>query len=124
MVSRGTYKRDVLHDNKVVGEGESVVAQFPIISPNVNLLDFMYDTDEECDVAPIKRTRESPKNKVLEGESSNSQQKKNAKETNLEDKYRKKQSRRKIKIDDMPMGQGVESFDLKQELISSGLCIT
>ena len=38
----------------------------------------MYDADEECDVAPIKRTRESQKNKAVEEETSNSPQKKKA----------------------------------------------
>ena len=42
----------------------------------------------------------------------------------MEGEPRKKHSRRKIKIDDMPMGKGVEPFDLKQELISSGPRIT
>ena len=60
----------------------------------------------------------------MEGETSNYQQKKKAKETNLEDEPRKKHSQRKIKIDDMSMGKGVEPFDLKQELISSGPRIT
>ena len=110
-------------NTQVAGE-ENIAAQIPTIPPNVNLLDIMYDTDEECDVAPIKRTRESQKNKAVEGETSNSQQKKKAKETNLEGEPRKKHSRRKIKIDDMPMGKGVELFDLNQELISSGPRIT
>ena len=47
--------------NTQIPGGESVVAQVPTIPPNVNLLDFMYDTDEECKIAPIKRTRESQK---------------------------------------------------------------
>ena len=55
--------------------GENISTHIPTIPPNVNLLEFMYDTNEECDVAPIKRTRESPKNKAMEGETSNSQQK-------------------------------------------------
>ena len=48
------------------------------------------------------------KNKELEGEYSNSQQKKKVRETNLEDRPTKKHSRRKIKIDDMTMEKGVD----------------
>ena len=50
--------------------------------------------------------------------------KKKAKNTSLEDRSRKKHLRRKIKIDDMPMGKGVEPFDLKQKLIFNGPRIT
>ena len=42
----------------------------------------------------------------------------------MEGEPRKKHSRQKTKIDDMRMGKGVELFDLKQELISSGPRIT
>ena len=84
----------------------------------------MYDIVEDCDVAHSKTTCVSHKNKELECEPSNSQQKKKAKETNLEDRPRKKHSGRKIQIDDMPMGKSVEPFDFKQELIFSGLRIT
>ena len=101
--------------------GEKTLVQIP---PKVNLIDFVYDIAEHCDVAHIKTTIASHKNKGLVGESNNSQQKKKAKKNNLEDRPRKKHSRRKIKIDDMPMGKYVEPFDLKQELISSGPRIT
>ena len=110
--------------NNHVVRGESTLLQIPTIPAKVNLLDFVYDIVKDCDIAHIKTTSASHKNEELEGDSSNSQQKKKTKEANLEDRPRKKHSRRKIKIDNMPMGRGVEPFDLKQELISSGLCIT
>ena len=100
--------------------GESTLVQIPTSPPKVNLLDFVYDIVEDCDVACNKTTTASHKNKELEGEASNSQQKKKSKETNLEDGPRKKYPQRKIKIDDMLMGKGMEPFDLKQKLISGG----
>ena len=57
-------------------------------------------------------------------ENSNSQQEKRSKETNLEDGTRKKHLQRKINVDDMPTGKGVESFNLKQEIICGGPRIT
>ena len=60
--------------------------QIPTIPTKVNLLDFVYDIAEDCDVAHIKTTSASHKNKVLEGQSSNSQQMKKAKNNILEDK--------------------------------------
>ena len=78
----------------------------------------MYDIVEDCD-AHIKK-------KEFEGESSISQQKKKVKETNFEDRPRRKQiSWKKIKIDDIAStGKGVKPFNLEQELISSGQHIT
>ena len=110
-------------NNHVVG-GESTLVQIPTIPPKVNLIDFVYDIAKYRDVAHIKTTSASHKNKELGGESSSSKQKKKAKETSLEDRPKKKHSQRNIKIDDMPMGKGVEPFNLKQELISSGPGIT
>ena len=80
----------------------------------------MYDIAEDCDVAHVKTSSASYKNKELEAESSNSQQKKKVRETNLMGRHKKKHSQRKIKIDDMPMWKGVEPFTLKQEITSSG----
>ena len=105
--------------NNHVG-GESTLAQIPTSPHKVNLLDCVYDIVEDCD----KTTSASHENKELEGDSSNSQQKRKSKENNLEDEPRKKHPQRKIKIDDMPMGKDVELFDLKQKLIFSGPRIT
>ena len=79
--------------NPVKAGEENIVGPIPTIPPHVNLLDFMYDIDDECDVVPIKRTRESQKNNAVEGETSNSQQKKKVKETNSEGEPRKKHLR-------------------------------
>ena len=100
------------------------VAQVQTIPPNVNLLDFMYNTDDDCDVVPIKRTRATHKGKEVEGESSNPQIKKKTKESKMENPSKRRRSRRKINMEDMPMGKGVEPFDLKQELITNGPRIT
>ena len=62
-------------------------------APKVILLDLVYDIVEDCDIAHIKTTSASHKNKELEGESHNSQQKK-VKETNLEDRPRKKRAKK------------------------------
>ena len=58
-------------NNNVVG-GENTLVQIPTSPPKVNLLDFVYDIAEDCDVAHIKTTSASHKNKGLVGESSNS----------------------------------------------------
>ena len=55
----------------------------------------------------------------MEGESSNPQIKKKTKESKMENP-----SRRKINMEDMPMGKGVELFNVKQELITNGPRIT
>ena len=107
--------------------GPLPMAQVPIIPPNINLLDFMYDIDDDCDVLPIKRTRATHKGKEVEGESSNPQIKKKAKEfmeSQMENPSKRCRSRRKINMEDMPMGKGVEPFDLKQEFITNGPRIT
>ena len=64
--------------------------QIPTIPLNVNLIDFTYDIADDSNVVHIKITSASHKYKELEGESSNSQQKKKANENNLEDRPRKK----------------------------------
>ena len=88
------------------------MAKVPKIPPIVNLLDFMYDTNNDCGVVPIKRTRETHKDKEVKGETSNPQIKK------------KQRSRRNINMVDMPMGKGVEPFDLKPKFITNGPWIT
>ena len=45
----------------------------PTIPSNVNLLDFVYDTNNDYDVVPIKRTQETHKSKDVEGYSRNPQ---------------------------------------------------
>ena len=57
--------------NQLTG-GESTLAKIPTISPNENLLDFVYDIDEDCDLATIATISASRKNKELEVESCNS----------------------------------------------------
>ena len=60
----------------------------------------------------------------MEGESSAARQKK---ERKLEGRPKRKRShskKRKIKMEDIPMGVGIEAFNLKHELISSGPRIT
>ena len=112
-------------NNQVSSDGGPLpMAQVPTIPSNVNLLDFMYDTDDDCDVVPIKRTRATHKGKEVEGESSNPQIKKKTKESKMENPSKRRRSRRKINMEDMPMGKGVEPFDLKQELITNGPRIT
>ena len=65
----------------------------------------MYDIAEDCDVAHVKTSSASYKNKELEAESSNSQQKEKAREINLEDRpSRQRHLQKKIKIDDIHMG--------------------
>ena len=59
----------------MVGE-ENTLVQIPTIPPTVNLIDFVYAIAEDCDVAQIKITSASHKKKELDGESSNSQTKK------------------------------------------------
>ena len=117
-----------INNNQASTDGGPLpMAQVPTIPPNVNLLDFMYDTDDDCDVVPIKRTRATHKGKEVEGESSNPQIKKKAKESmeyKMENPSKRHRSRRKINMEDMPMGKGVEPFDLKQELITNGPRIT
>jgi hypothetical protein len=49
------------------GSGPLLVSQIPVILPNINFLDFMDDTDNECNVATIKRTRALNKER-MEGE--------------------------------------------------------
>ena len=100
------------------------MAQVPTIPHNVNVLNFIDDSDNVCEVALVKRTRSSQKEKEVEGESSASRQKKKSKENGKEEKLRRGHSRRKIKMEDIPMGEGVEDFNLKHELISSGPRIT
>ena len=118
VVLRDIYPHKVLHNSKTIGvEGcinfrvikitltitltnhvvgaESTLVQIPTIPLKVNLLDFVDDIVEDCDIAHIKTTSASHKNNGLYGESSNSQQKK-AKETHLEDRPKKKHSRRNI----------------------------
>ena len=60
----------------------------------------------------------------MEEESTNSQQQKNATGNNLEDRPKMHHLERKIKIVDVPMEICAESFDLKQDLISTGYFIT
>ena len=113
------------NNNEVSSDGGPLsISQVPTIPPNVNLLDFMYDTDNDCDVAPIKRTQPTQKGKEVEGESSNPQIKKKAKESKMENPSKRHRSRRKINMEDMPMGKGVELFNVKQELITNGPRIT
>ena len=45
--------------NNHVVRGESTLLQIPTIPAKVNLLDFVYDIAEDCDVAHIKQTCES-----------------------------------------------------------------
>ena len=112
------------NNNEVEGNVTLPMAQVPTIPHNVNLLNFIDDSDNSFEVAPVKRTRSSQKEKEVEGESSASRQKKKSKENEKEEKLRRRHSRRKIKMEDIPMGEGVEAFNLKHELISSGPRIT
>ena len=99
------------------------MAQVPTIPPNVNLLDFMYDTDDDCDVVPIKRTRGTHKGKEVEGDSSNPQIKKKV-VSKMENPSKIHLSRRQINMEDMPMEKEVELFNVQQELITNGPRIT
>ena len=112
------------NNNEVEGSVTLPMAQVPTIPHNVNLLNFIDDSDNSFEVAPVKRTRSSQKEKEVEGESSASRQKKKSKENEKEEKLRRRHSRRKIKMEDIRMGEGVESFNSKHELISSGPRIT
>ena len=116
------------NENQVARDGGRLpMAQVKTIPPKVNLLNFMYDTEDECDIAPVKRTRASYKRKEVEGESCNSQVKKkmkDSKESKVEGQPKKHRARRKIKMEDLLIGRGVDPFNLKQELISSGPRIT
>ena len=67
-------------NNGVEGGVTLPMAQVPIIPHNVNLLNFIDDTDNAFEVAPMKRTRASQKEKEVEGESSASRHKKKLKE--------------------------------------------
>ena len=72
------------NNNQVCSDGGQLpIAQVPTIPPNVNLLDFMYDIDNDSDVVPIKKNQ-MHKGKEVEGESSNPQIKKKAKECKME----------------------------------------
>ena len=85
------------------------MAQVPLIPHiNMNLLNFMDDSDNACEVVPVKRTRASQKEKEVEEESSASRQKKRSKENEKEERFKRRQSRRKIKMEDIPMGEGVK----------------
>ena len=45
------------NNNQVSCDGGPLqIVQVPTIPANVNLLDFMYNIDDDCDVVPIKRT--------------------------------------------------------------------
>ena len=116
------------NENQVARDGGRLpMAQVKTIPPKVNLLNFMYDTEDECDIAPVKRTRASYKGKEVEGESCNSQVKKkmkDSKESKVEGQPKKHRARKKIKMEDLLIGRGVDPFNLKQELISSGPRIT
>ena len=135
-LGRGLYQvqrnpnvtNNIENKNQVARDGGRLpMAQVPSILPNVNLLNFMYDTEDECDIAPVKRTRASYNGKEVEGESCNSQVKKkmkDSKESKVEGQPKKHRARKKIKMEDLPIGRGVDPFNLKQELISSGPRIT
>ena len=113
--------------NNGVEGGESItlpMAQVPTIPHNVNLLNFIDDSDNACEVAPMKRTRASQKEKEVDGESSASRHKKKLRENEKKEKLRRRRSKRKIKMEDISMGEGVEASNLKHELISSGPRIT
>ena len=73
----------------------------------MNLLNFIDDSDHSCEVVPLKRTRASQKEKKVKGESSALRQKKKSKENDKEEKLRRRHSRRQIKMEDIPMGEGV-----------------
>ena len=60
----------------------------------------------------------------MEGESRDPQIKKKANESKMENPSKGHCSRRKINMEDMPMGKGVELFNVKQELITNGPRIT
>ena len=136
---RDTSQQDVLIDDRGMGRGmyqvqrngqqpinngvggEAItlpMAQVPTIPQNVNLLNFIDDSDNACEVVPMKRTRASQKEEKVKGESSALRQKKKSKENDKEEKLRRRHSRRKIKTEDIPMGEGVEAFNLKHELVS------
>ena len=60
------------HNHNGVEGGEAItlpMAQVPIIPHNVNLINFIDDSDNAFKVAPMKRTRASLKEKEVEGES-------------------------------------------------------
>ena len=65
---------------------ERTLMQSLAIPLNINLRDTTFAIVEDRHVALIKTTSASHKNKVLEGQSSNSQQMKKAKNNILEDK--------------------------------------
>ena len=112
------------NNNEVEGSVTLPMAQVPTIPHNVNLLNFIDDSDNACEVVPLKMTRASQKENKVKGESSALRQKKKSKENDKEEKLRRRHSRRKIKMEDIPMGEGVEAFNLRHELVSSGPRIT
>ena len=63
-------------------------AQVPTISHIVNLLNFLNDSDDNCDVVPVRRARSSNKEKDMDRESSD-EVKKKTKETNHEERPKK-----------------------------------
>ena len=65
----------------------------------------MHDIDDDCDYVPMKRIRSTCKNKEFEGEWSNSQPKKT--QEMEENQPKKRQPWRKITMDDMFIGEGV-----------------
>jgi hypothetical protein len=111
-------------NNGVEGGVTLPMAQVPTIPHNVNVLNFIDDSDNSCEVALVKRRRSLLKEKEVEGESSALRQKKKSKEKEKKEKLRRRCSKRKIKMEDILMGEGVEAFNLKHELISSGTRIT
>ena len=54
--------------NNGVEGGEAItlpMAQVPTIPHNVNLLSFIHDSDDACEVVPLKRTRASQKENIV-----------------------------------------------------------